>query len=43
MQLVDLLSEGYAAEFEVSLERERTATPVRVFAVCLHATSCSLR
>ena len=24
-------------------ERERTATPVRAFAVCLHATGCSLR
>lgn len=41
--LVDLLSESYAADFDESWERERTATPVRVFAVRLHATGCSLR
>ncbi len=43
MMLVDLLSEDYAAEFDESWERERTATLVRVFAVRLHATGCSLR
>jgi putative transposase len=43
MMLADLLSECYAAEFDESWERERTATPVRVFAVRLHATGCSLR
>ncbi|RKD86217.1 IS6 family transposase [Halopiger aswanensis] len=41
--LADLLSESYAAEFDESWERERTATPVRAFAVRLHATGCSLR
>ncbi|MFU8869049.1 MAG: IS6 family transposase, partial [Natronococcus sp.] len=41
--LADLLSESYAAEFDECWERERTATPVRVFAVRLHATGCSLR
>ncbi|WP_222912843.1 IS6 family transposase [Natrinema sp. SYSU A 869] len=43
MWLADLLSECYAAEFDECWERERTATPVRVFAVRLHATGCSLR
>jgi putative transposase len=43
MQLADLLSGYYAAEFDECGERERTATPVRVFAVRLHATGCSLR
>jgi putative transposase len=43
MQLADLLSESYAAEFDEAWERERTATSVRVFAVRLHATGCSLR
>ncbi len=43
MQLADLLSESYATDLEESWERERTATPVRVFAVRLHATGCSLR
>ncbi|GAB7019516.1 IS6 family transposase [Halostagnicola bangensis] len=43
MKLADLLSESYAAEFDEVWERERTATPVRVFAVRLHATGCSLR
>ncbi len=43
MKLADLLSEYYAAEFDESWERERTATLVRVFAVRLHATRCSLR
>ncbi len=32
MQLADLLSECYAVEFDEAWERERTATPVRVFA-----------
>jgi putative transposase len=39
----DLLSESFAADLEESWERERTATPVRAFAVRLHATGCSLR
>ncbi|AHG02011.1 hypothetical protein HALLA_01545 (plasmid) [Halostagnicola larsenii XH-48] len=43
MTLVDLLSECYAAEFDEAWERERTATPVRMFAIRLHATGCSLR
>ncbi|NGM71268.1 IS6 family transposase [Natronolimnobius sp. AArcel1] len=43
MKLADLLSESYAAEFDEAWEREQTATPVRVFAVRLHATGCSLR
>ncbi len=38
MTLADLLSESYAAEFDECWERERTATPVRAFAVQLHAT-----
>lgn len=41
--LADLLSECYAAEFDETWERERTATPVRAFAVRLHATGCLLR
>ena len=43
MMLADLLSESYATDLEEPWERERTATPVRVFAVRLHATGCSLR
>ncbi|QFU84441.1 IS6 family transposase [Natronorubrum aibiense] len=43
MLLADLLSECYAVEFDEVWERERTATPVRVFAVRLHSTGCSLR
>ncbi len=39
--LSDLLSESYAAEFDDSWEQEWT--PVRVFAVRLHPTGCSLR
>ena len=31
--LADLLSECFAAEFKECWERERTATPVRAFAV----------
>src|SRR6056297_52938 len=41
--LADLLSESYDADLEESWENERTATPVRAFAVRLHATGCSLR
>jgi len=41
--LADLLSECYDADLEETWERERTATPVRAFAVRLHATGCSLR
>jgi transposase-like protein len=41
--LADLLNESLAADYQESWERERTATPVRVFAVQLHATGCSLR
>jgi transposase-like protein len=41
--LADLLSKCFAAEFKECWERERTATPVRAFAVRLHATSCSLK
>ena len=41
--LADLLSECFAADLEETWERERTATPVRAFAVRLHATGCSLR
>lgn len=43
MKLADLLSECYAAEFDECWKRERTTTPVRVFAVRFHATGCSLR
>ncbi|QCS44716.1 IS6 family transposase [Natrinema versiforme] len=39
----DLLSERYEADLEESWENERTATPVRAFAVRLHQTGCSLR
>ncbi len=41
--LTDLLSESYMADFDEHWERERVATPVRAFAVRLHATGCSLR
>lgn len=41
--LADLFSESYDADLEEGWERERTATPVRAFAVRLHATGCSLR
>ena len=41
--LADLLSRCFAADFKECWERERTATPVRAFAVRLHATGCSLR
>ncbi len=41
--LADLLIESYDANLEESWENERTATPVRAFAVRLHQTGCSLR
>ncbi len=41
--LADLLSESYEPYFEECWENERTATPVRAFAVRLHQTGCSLR
>ncbi len=41
--LADLLNKSYDAELEEAWENERTATPVRAFAVQLHATGCSLR
>ncbi len=41
--LADLLSETFETDLEECWERERTATPVRAFAVRLHATGCSLR
>ncbi|UPM45225.1 IS6 family transposase [Halocatena salina] len=41
--LADLLSESYDTDLEESWENERTTTPVRAFAVRLHATGCSLR
>jgi putative transposase len=41
--LADLLSKSYAADFKESWENERAATPVRAFAVRLHATGCCLR
>ncbi|ELY37711.1 transposase [Natronorubrum tibetense GA33] len=39
--LADLLSECYDTDLEESWENERTATPVRAFAVRLHETGCS--
>ncbi len=41
--LADLLNESYDVDLEESWENERTATPVRAFAVRLHLTGCSLR
>jgi putative transposase len=41
--LADLLSESYDADLEEAWENERTATPIRAFAVRIHATGCSLR
>ncbi len=43
MMLPDLLSECYTAEFGECWERERTATPVRMFSVQLHTTSYLIR
>jgi len=39
----DLLKEALDTANLECWERERTATPVRAFAVRLHATGCSLR
>ena len=41
--LADLLSENYDSDLKEFWENERTATPVRAFAVRLHQTGCSLR
>jgi putative transposase len=41
--LENLLSEGYAGILMNLGRMERTATPVRVIAVCLPETGCSLR
>jgi len=41
--LTDLFSECFGVDLEETWECERTATPVRAFAVRLHATDCSLR
>jgi putative transposase len=41
--LSDLLSESLATDYQECWVRERTATPVRVFVVQLHATGCPLR
>jgi putative transposase len=41
--LADLLNETYDGDLEEVWERERTATPVRAFAVRLHQTDCSVR
>jgi len=41
--LADLLNETYDGGLEEVWERERTATPVRAFAVRLHQTGCSVR
>jgi putative transposase len=41
--LADLLSESYEPDLEETWENERTATPVRAFAVRLHQTGCSIR
>ena len=41
--LADLLSESYDADLKESRENERTATPVRAFAVRLHQTGCLLQ
>jgi putative transposase len=42
MSLADLLEKDYNDELDEYWERERTATPIRAFAVWLHATGCSL-
>lgn len=41
--LTDLLIKNNAADFEESWENERTATPVKAFAVRFPQTGCSLR
>ena len=43
MQLADLLRERLDGEYDEVWENERTATPVRVFAVRLHSMGLSLR
>ena len=43
MQLADLLRETLDTATLECWQRERTATPVRAFAVRLHATGCSLK
>ena len=41
--LADLLEQNLETDLEEAWEDERTATPVRAFAVRLHETGCSLR
>jgi len=41
--LTDLLNKDLDGILDECCERERTTTPVRAFAVRLHATGCSLR
>ncbi|ELY83182.1 transposase [Natrinema gari JCM 14663] len=41
--LADLFSESYETDLDEVWENERTATPVRAFAVRLPQTGCSLR
>ncbi len=43
MSLAELLDESLTTEYNDVWERERTATPVRAFAVRLHAAGLSLR
>lgn len=43
MPLSDLLGEAFEAEDTDCWDRERTATPVRAFAVRLHSAGLSLR
>ncbi len=43
MSLAELLDESLTTEYNDIWERERTATPVRAFAVRLHAAGFSLR
>jgi putative transposase len=43
MKLADLLGTDVDTAQVERWNRERTATPVRVFAVQFHATGCSLR
>lgn len=40
MTLADLLGECFVTDLEETLVCERTAMPIRVFAVQLHATDC---
>ncbi|MFB6197759.1 MAG: IS6 family transposase [Halobacteriaceae archaeon] len=41
--LADLLKQNLETDLEETWENERTATPIRAFAVRLHEMSCSLR